>query len=59
MVVESNLNEAVDLDQKKDDMLKVPEGGHVEGGMDEQLHLGKFTSTKVLRVGHFYYLMSI
>lgn len=50
MVVESNLNEVVVLDQKKDDMLKVSEGGHVRGGMEEKLHLGKFTSTEVLRV---------
>ena len=40
-------------------MLDAAEGGHIGGGMKEQLHLDKFTSTKVLRVGHFYYLMSI
>ena len=37
MVKESDLNEAIVLDQKEDDMLKVP-----GGGMEEQLHRGKF-----------------
>ena len=59
MVTNSNLNEVVVLEQKEDDML-VPEGGHAGGGMEEQLHLGKFiTSQKVLCVGHFYCLMSV
>lgn len=59
MLKDSDLNEVVVMDQEENIMVNVPEGGHVEGGMKEQLYLGKFTSTKVLRVAKFYCLVSV
>ena len=50
MVIESHLDEVVVLDQKEDAILNVYEGGHAGGGMEKQFHLGKFTSTEVLRI---------
>ena len=59
MVIESDLDEVVVLDQKEDAMLNVSEGGRAGCGMEEQFHLGKFTSTKELGIGHFHFLISV
>ena len=42
MVIESDLDEVVVLDQKEDAMLNVSEGGRAGCGMEEQFHLDSY-----------------